>query len=211
MSKGISANVGESYQQAKASYVNVNGTWVSFGSLAEVRGFTSTTTYTVPAGCTLIDYVVVGGGGAGSSPDVNNAPGGTGGQVVATSNVSVKGGEKLIITIGAGGTTTVGAGASSLAGSFGTVKALGQAGAGSQTDGTYVPVWGWLGGGGAKSFRVPQQARISDKNPRGGGGSTSAAWGSIAASAQSGAPNTGGGGGAGSAPGGSGFVGIFVR
>jgi len=31
MSKGISANVGGSYQQAKASYVNVNGTWTKFG------------------------------------------------------------------------------------------------------------------------------------------------------------------------------------
>ena len=83
MSKGISANVGGSYQQAKASYVNVNGTWTKFGgglSWATVSN-TPTGTYTGDDGHTyayylfesdgtltvttagLLEVLLVGGGG----------------------------------------------------------------------------------------------------------------------------------------------------
>ena len=57
MSKGISANVGGSYQQAKASYVNVNGTWTKFGGLqwATVSN-TPTGTYTGDDGHTYAYY-----------------------------------------------------------------------------------------------------------------------------------------------------------
>jgi len=59
MSKGISANVGGSYQQAKASYVNVNGTWTKFGgglSWATVSN-TPTGTYTGDDGHTYAYYL----------------------------------------------------------------------------------------------------------------------------------------------------------
>jgi len=102
MSKGISANVGGSYQQAKASYVNVNGTWTKFGgglSWATVSN-TPTGTYTGDDGHTyayylfesdgtltvttagLLEVLLVSGGGGGIDVSIGPLPG-VGGYIVS--------------------------------------------------------------------------------------------------------------------------------
>jgi uncharacterized repeat protein (TIGR02543 family) len=71
-----------------------------------IEEFTSSTTWIVPAGVTLVDVFCVGGGGSGAGDFgwVNQSgSGGNGGVVTFTRNVSVTPGRSIQITVGAGG------------------------------------------------------------------------------------------------------------
>lgn len=94
--------------------------------------------YTVPAGVTSIDLLVVGGGGGGGG---NVGNGGGGGGITAATNVAVTSGQILTLIVGAGGagSTTNGAGvagaASSLTVGATTYSANGGAGGGTWQSG----------------------------------------------------------------------------
>ncbi|MFN0104181.1 MAG: glycine-rich domain-containing protein [Bryobacteraceae bacterium] len=68
--------------------------------------FTSNGTYTVPAGVTSIDYLVVGGGGGGGG---QSGGGGGGGRFIEAFALAVSEGEQFSITIGVGGAGAPGA------------------------------------------------------------------------------------------------------
>lgn len=70
------------------------------------QDFTSSTTWTVPAGVTSIDILAVGGGGGGGGGRAGG--GGGGGQVAVCTGIPVTGGQTLTVTVGAGGTAGAG-------------------------------------------------------------------------------------------------------
>lgn len=167
-----------------------------------VTGFTASTTYVVPANCTQIDILCVGGGHGGSYP-----PGGAGGAITQASR-GVTAGETLTITVGAGGSANAAGGTTSISGSFGTVSAAGGSSApnyGVGPNGTYVSTWGWYsGGGGERYWDGGDGGGAAGYNLRNTGSGCNAP-------ANSGGGGGGAGGGPGAGSGGSGFVGIFVR
>jgi hypothetical protein len=89
-----------------------------------------TSSWTVPAGVTSVEYLVVGGGGGGGYQQ----GGGGGGGGLLTGNLSVTQGSSISVTVGAGGT---GGNSSSMAGgnggasSFSTISVTGGGGGGS--------------------------------------------------------------------------------
>lgn len=73
----------------------------------EIR-FTSSTSWTIPAGCKSIDIFLVGGGGAGGNwVTWGYTPGGpgSGGGTNTVKNISVISGQSVSISIGAGGSS----------------------------------------------------------------------------------------------------------
>lgn len=181
-----------------------------------MTGFTSSTTYVVPAGCTTATLCVVGSGAGGTSGstnnnDVLNSCGGAGG-TVTQQTVGVIAGETLTITIGAGGGSTALGNTSSISGSFGTVSAAGGANnSNAGGGGTYVTGFGWFAGNGAGYQYGGNQPASTTHGPHGG-----KTFGANGVGSQAAPANTGGGGGGnpvgnGGTGGGSGFVGIFVR
>ena len=72
-----------------------------------IEEFTTSTTWTVPAGVTSVDVFCVGGGGSGGAADLilanHSGSGGNGGVVTYMTNVSVNPGKSITITVGAGG------------------------------------------------------------------------------------------------------------
>ena len=184
------------------------------GSSATLTGFTSSTTYSVPAGRRTMQVLVVGGGSGGGSNGTTNDVvyyvGGKGG-AVTTQTVSVTAGETLTITIGAGGGGGANGTTSSIVGSFGTVSAAGgTTRAEGGANGTYVTGWGWYGGSGPY---VQFGGSQPGYGPIGAGGAGKGG-GPNGVGAQAGDANTGGGGSGGgyssSTAGGSGFVGVLV-
>jgi len=79
-----------------------NGFYQKYGSSGGHTSFTSagTTTWTVPAGITSVDYLVVGGGGSGGS---GSGGGGGGAGAYRTGTLSVTPAAELTVTVGAGG------------------------------------------------------------------------------------------------------------
>lgn len=73
----------------------------------EIR-FTSSTSWTIPAGCKSIDIFLVGGGGAGGNwvtwGYTSGGPG-SGGGTNTVKNISVISGQSVSISIGAGGSS----------------------------------------------------------------------------------------------------------
>lgn len=120
-----------------------------------MASFTSTGTceWTVPAGVTQVDYLVVGGGGGGGS--WVGGGGGGGGVVEGTSAVTP--GDSLSIVVGAGG-----AGTSS---TEGTLQSAGTNGA----DSVFLTMRA-LGGGRGSSYEISAAAPTSGSS--GGGGSS---------------------------------------
>ena len=178
----------------------LGGTQISGENNAALVGFTGSTSFTVPDGCTSASVLVVGGG-----QSATGSPGGRGGQVV-TQNVLVTAGEILTVVVGSTNET------SSISGSFGTVSdAGGSSGLGASGNGTYVSGFGWYGGGGGTGNPGDPFNNCSPGGYGGGGGVSKTDGGLFIG--QAGAPNSGGGGGGGTSPaaGGSGFVGIFVK
>jgi alpha-tubulin suppressor-like RCC1 family protein len=113
--------------------------------------------WTVPAGVTSIEVLVVGGGGAGGG-DVGG--GGAGGQVVSNASIGVTPGETAAIIVGAGGLRGSSynqygrkGGDSRLAVDAATLVAVGgSGGAGRSGGGTYAGGIGYNGGGGSYDF-----------------------------------------------------------
>jgi microcystin-dependent protein len=150
-----------------------------------VRLFTTSGSWTVPAGVNLIKLLVVGGGGGGNhnkagGPSIatgNGAPG-KGGQVV-TANVSVNPGETYTIVVGAGGK----------GGSDWGVSETGYSGSQSSF-GTFVAAGGTGGGGsggqGTPSIELGVNVAVDGStggqssapgSGGGGGTTTNAVWG----------------------------------
>jgi hypothetical protein len=102
---------------------------------------TSTSSWTVPAGVTSIDYIIVAGGGSGAGAGSNvGASGGGAGGLVAVTNSSVTPGSSLSATIGAGATFN---------------RSIGDAGWGSQGGNTTFRGTTVTGGGGGGAWSNP--------------------------------------------------------
>lgn len=169
--------------------------------------FTSSGTFTVPAGVTSVDYLVVGGGGSGGSSVNTLVYGGAGGGGAGgfrTGTLSVTPGASLTVTVGAGGTSATASsvaipgnsGASSV---FSTITAAG--GGGGSVYGLLGVAGGSGGGGCGKSDGTPCTGGAgntpSTSPSQGNNGGTGGGTGT------SNAPDYGAGGG-----GGAGAVGV---
>jgi len=158
-------------------------------------------TYQVPASISFMRLALVGGGA-----NASGTQGGRGGEVVDTI-VAVTPGETLTVVVGGVN------GDSTVSGSFGTVTATGGSqnkGAGQSGNGTYLPLFGWKGGGGGNGNPGDPFNNCSPGG-YGGGGGVSKLDSSIF-NGKAGGPNSGGGGGGGNnpAPGGTGWVGLVT-
>lgn len=110
--------------------------------------FTSSGTYTPPAGVTSVGVLVVGGAGGGGCAGSRGGGGGAG-QVRWEAAVAVTPGTPVTVTVGAGGAqrTTTGAGNSGTQSAFGAITAAGGGGGGGGNGNG--PTSGASGGGGA--------------------------------------------------------------
>jgi len=156
-----------------------------------VHTFLTSATFTVPAGCSLMDVLIVGGGGGGAA----GGGGGAGGLIYATSKVLTPG-EIFNVVVGTGGTG--GDGASSTPGSdgansyinplSGTLTAIGGGGGGQfNAVGRQGGSGGGAGGrqnkaGGDADYISPRQGydggnseagNVVGQNASGGGGGAS--------------------------------------
>jgi len=141
----------------------------SGSGFSNIQVFTSSGTFTVPAGITKVKATVVGGGGGGR----NDGGGGGGGGAAIEIVSGLTPGNTVTVTVGTGGAggSTGGTGNTSSFGAF--CSATG--GAGGQTSPAFQGVLGGLGSGGDLNIRggsgMPQ---ISDgANNVGGGGGNS--------------------------------------
>jgi hypothetical protein len=161
----------------------------SVAQAANILTFTSSDTWTVPAGVTSIDYLVVGGGGGGGA---TAGGGGGGGEFIEAFGLAVTPGDQFTITIGAGGGVSGGGnrgstgGTSSLVGPSITISAYGGGGGGADSNhglGFGGPGTGSAGGNG---YEDPYHGHPAVAGGNGGSGGTF-----------SGGNGGGGGGGAG--------------
>ena len=91
---------------------------VSVAAIKSSQAFTSSGTFTIPTGVTVVKVTIVGAGGGGSSGIVFNgcgalssiAGGGGSGAAAITYLSSITPGNTIAVTVGIGGTTTTGAG-----------------------------------------------------------------------------------------------------
>jgi len=91
---------------------------VSVATIKSSQAFTSSGTFTIPTGVTVVKVTIVGGGGGGSSGSVSNgcslpnsvAGGGGSGAAAITYLSSLTPGNTITVTVGTGGTTTSSAG-----------------------------------------------------------------------------------------------------
>jgi len=86
---------------------------ISFSADAQTTPFTSSTSYTVPAGVSIINVQCWGAGGGGSTRTSNGQGGGGGGGAYASSQISVTAGSTYTIVVGNGGTANTAGGNSS--------------------------------------------------------------------------------------------------
>lgn len=169
--------------------------------------FTSTATWTCPAGVTTvyIDACAGGGGGAYGTLNATGGGGGGGAQAVRRSAVNVSPGETYTITIGLGGVAgVVGSvdGGNGGATSFGSLISL-AGGIGGKNDGT-----GSAPGGGGGTYGISGNYTSSLSSGGAGGqsifGSSGPAGNGIQVGQGGGGYGAGGGGGAGGQAGGGG-------
>lgn len=182
------------------------------------KTFTSTQTYTIPAGYTSMDVFCVGGGGKGQRSysggdweDTDGGGGGGGGFTSTVKNISVSSGQSLTITVGAGGTSGDG-GVSSVVRSGSTLCSA-KGGYGDSRSDFYPSGGGSGGGAGGLALSNQRWNGASGGSNGGDGGSisfvsggkgqgtTTRAFGESSGTLYSGG---GGGGGAASYGGGSG-------
>ena len=91
---------------------------VSVAAIKSSQAFTSSGTFTIPTGVTVVKVTIVGAGGGGSAGSVSNgcgalssvAGGGGSGAAAITYLSSITPGNTIAVTVGIGGTTTFGAG-----------------------------------------------------------------------------------------------------
>jgi hypothetical protein len=178
------------------------------GFAQTTQTFTSSGTFTVPAGVTEITVELWGGGGSGGN--VQGGSGGGGGGAYTRAVLTVAPGNSFTVTVGGGGVATASGGTSSFAGTgFTTVNANGGSGAAgtsgalgatAQTiSGTIVAAF--AGGNGAGGFTN------GDNNRRGGGGGGGSAFTNAAGgNGTAGAQDVAGTGGNGTGKGGNGGI-----
>lgn len=154
--------------------------FLSFGFLSAQTTvtYTSSGTWTCPAGVTSATVQCWGGGGGGGSRTSNGRAGGGGGGAYSTSVVTVVPGNNYTITIGAGGAAGVNGGSSSFASS---VIAVG---------GTGVAANSTTGGSGGLASACTGTTKYDGGT--GGGTSTSAGGGGGGGAGSTGAGGTGG-------------------
>lgn len=150
--------------------------------------FKSSGTFTVPAGVTAVQVLVVGGGGGGGGWE---GGGGGAGGVVYDAAFSVTPGANIAVTIGNGGVGTIHNNTSGQDSKFGTITAKG-GGRGGGYD-LITPQSGGSGGGGAGSLTTANRTGAAGTSGQGNEG----------ANGLSAAPRAGGGGGGAGAAGGS--------
>lgn len=127
-----------------------SGTCATVAAAYSVQSFTSSTTWTVPAGVTSVDYLVVGGGGGGAGSHSGGVSGGGGGGGgVLSGTLSVSG--SVTVTVGAGGaygppSTSGSNGGNSV---FGSVTSYGGGGGGASISAGNS---GGSGGGGGSTY-----------------------------------------------------------
>jgi hypothetical protein len=183
-------------------------------SLTAVTGqhdFSSSGTWTVPAGVTKISILCIAGGGGGSGIQQSggySGGAGAGGTLGYANNISVTPGEVLTATVGAGGTAGVrnssggGAGGlSKLVNSGATTLCSANGGGGAASGGagglassTYTGTSGYAGGSGGAGLRFS----------RGGGGGGAGGYSGTGGTGQSGSSTSGGAAGSGGGGGGGG-------
>lgn len=185
----------------------IDGGWQPLNSsvVTNYQQFTSSTTWTVPAGVKFVNVLIVGGGGGGGTI---GGGGGGGGGVVFVANYPVTPGASVSIVVGAGGAPATTAQYSQF---NGDMIAWGGGGGSTNTDTSFGnlggPKLGASGGGaGATSTQLGTPAPGSSQGSAGG-------WAPIASPYPA-----GGGGGAGSVGGngtgstnGPGGTGVFYK
>jgi hypothetical protein len=117
--------------------------------------FTSSGTFTVPAGVTKLYVAVIGGGGAGggaTSGSRGGRAGGCGG--LAKGFVSISSGQSVVVTVGTGGVGSTGTGTAGGASSFGAYMSAtgGSGGAANVVHSWSVSTTGGVGSGGEINF-----------------------------------------------------------
>ena len=130
-----------------------------------VRSFTTvgTSSWTVPANVTSVDYLVVaGGGGGGNSPDRTGGGGGAGG-VLSSTAYSVTPGNSYTVIVGAGGNANNNGGNSQ----FATLTATGGGRGGQKTTGAAI---GGSGGGAYHNSADSGKAGTAGQGSAGGNG-----------------------------------------
>ncbi|MBK6903467.1 MAG: HYR domain-containing protein [Saprospirales bacterium] len=166
--------------------------FLSSGILAQTQTFSSSGTFTVPAGVTSITVQAWGGGGGGGQSAGNRARGGGGGGAFTGGTLSVSPGDVLTITVGGGGPAGSNGGNSSvgaIVANGGFADNSGPGGLGGAASAIALPVTASIAGGtGGDGYTAA--------NNGGGGGGGSAASSSLPGTVGT-AGNSGGTGGAG--------------
>ena len=176
------------------------------GGLQSIQVFSSSGTYTKPAGITKIKVYITGGGGSGGgcpTSNINQKGGGGGGGGTAIELLDATSITSETVTIGAGGGASVGDGISGGTSSFGSFCSASGGGIGRQAGNVSAPAGapGGDGIGGTYNLRGSAGGEANDigsaEQQGGSGGSTffgGGGTGVIGNSAQAGS-NGGGGGG----------------
>lgn len=195
---------------------NINSEGTSVGQ----QNFTTSGTFTVPAGVTSIAVLCIGGGGGGGgSEDPNETGGGGGGGALAyVNNLSVTAGESLTVTVGSGGNGGGGGGNGGSGGSSslargGTTLVQANGGGGGQNRGSGGSGGTVSTGTGGSGGQGGQGSDRNTNNAGGGGGaggySGAGGRGCDQDGSPSGASGSGGAGGGGGQNDGGGGVGVL--
>lgn len=152
-----------------------------------IQVFNSSGTFSVPAGVTKVDVLVVAGGGGGSG---SVSGGGGAGGLIWQEGYAVTSGANIAVTIGAGGAggATNSSGINGQNSSFGTLEAIGGGKGGAAGTTNTDPGVGGSGGGGAS---------YGGSNTKATGGAGTAGQGYSGGNVNPSADSYGGGGGAG--------------
>ena len=174
-----------------------NGYYEKFSATELANSFTDDSGgYLVPSGVTSVEVLVVGGGGAGSGGGNGGGGGGAGG-LVYISNYAVTPGERISVTVGAGGAAQA-AGTSGNDGANSVFKNITAIGGGGGGEGAV----GRNGGSGGGGWQTGSTAGGTSTQTTTNDGYTSTGFGNAGGQGGSGSPHQGGGGG------GAGAVGV---